>query len=173
MNPRLAALALAGFLLFALSQAWRSGGNVPPEESLDSVAGFQLTTNRYAKRERRADLWRWPVASHTDPSLAGDKNRTTGATKQANAVTVLRTNATSRIANELVVTLPAGAKIQDLLNVLGGDVELVGVDEDKTVRVRLQGACRGCPGATMTMKMGIERILKERVPEVKQVVAVA
>jgi Fe-S cluster biogenesis protein NfuA len=55
----------------------------------------------------------------------------------------------------------------------GGDVELIGVDEDKTVRVRLQGACRGCPGATMTMKMGIERILKERVPEVKQVVAVA
>jgi Fe-S cluster biogenesis protein NfuA len=54
----------------------------------------------------------------------------------------------------------------------GGDVELLGVDEDKTVRVRLQGACRGCPGATMTMRMGIERILKERVPEVKQVVAV-
>ena len=55
----------------------------------------------------------------------------------------------------------------------GGDVELLGVDEDKTVRVRLQGACRGCPGATMTMKMGIERLLKERVPDVKQVVAVA
>lgn len=55
----------------------------------------------------------------------------------------------------------------------GGDVELIGIDEDKTVRVRLQGACRGCPGATMTMKMGIERILKEHVPEVKQVVAVA
>ena len=55
----------------------------------------------------------------------------------------------------------------------GGDVQLLGVDEDKTVRVRLQGACKGCPGATMTMKMGIERILKERVPDVKQVVAVA
>ncbi len=55
----------------------------------------------------------------------------------------------------------------------GGDVELIGIDEDKTVRLRLQGACRGCPGATMTMKMGIERILKEHVPEVKQVVAVA
>ena len=50
---------------------------------------------------------------------------------------------------------------------------MVGVDdEDKTVRVRLQGACRGCPGALMTMRMGIERILKERVPEVKEVVAV-
>ncbi|OHB68736.1 MAG: hypothetical protein A2Y77_06570 [Planctomycetes bacterium RBG_13_62_9] len=55
----------------------------------------------------------------------------------------------------------------------GGDVQLVGVDADKTVRVRLQGACRGCPGATMTMRMGIERILRDRVPEVKQVVAVA
>jgi Fe-S cluster biogenesis protein NfuA len=55
----------------------------------------------------------------------------------------------------------------------GGDVELVGVDPDKTVRVRLQGACRGCPGALMTMRMGIERILKERVPDVKQVVAVS
>ena len=54
----------------------------------------------------------------------------------------------------------------------GGDVELVSIDEDKTVNVRLQGACQGCPGAAMTMKMGIERILKEKVPEVKQVVAV-
>jgi len=54
----------------------------------------------------------------------------------------------------------------------GGDVELVSIDEDNTVNVRLQGACQGCPGAAMTMKMGIERILKEKVPEVKQVVAV-
>lgn len=55
----------------------------------------------------------------------------------------------------------------------GGDVEYMGVGDDNTVKVRLQGACRGCPGATMTMKMGIERILKERVPEVKEVVAVS
>ena len=55
----------------------------------------------------------------------------------------------------------------------GGDVQLVGVDEDKTVKVRLQGACQGCPGAAMTMKMGIERILRQRLPEVKEVVAVA
>jgi len=54
----------------------------------------------------------------------------------------------------------------------GGDVELVGIDEENTVSVRLQGACQGCPGATMTMKMGIERILKEQIPEIKQVVAV-
>jgi Fe-S cluster biogenesis protein NfuA len=53
----------------------------------------------------------------------------------------------------------------------GGDVELVGTDDDNTVKVRLQGACQGCPGAAMTMKMGIERILKEKVPEVKEVIA--
>jgi Fe-S cluster biogenesis protein NfuA len=53
----------------------------------------------------------------------------------------------------------------------GGDVELVSIDQDNTVNVRLQGACQGCPGAAMTMKMGIERILKQKVPEVKQVVA--
>lgn len=55
----------------------------------------------------------------------------------------------------------------------GGDVQLVGIDEDNTVKVRLQGACQGCPGAAMTMKMGIERILKEKVPEVKEVVPVS
>ena len=54
----------------------------------------------------------------------------------------------------------------------GGDVELVGIDDDNTVKVRLQGACQGCPGATMTMKMGIERILREKVPEIKEVIAV-
>jgi len=54
----------------------------------------------------------------------------------------------------------------------GGDVELVGTDDDNTVKVRLQGACQGCPGAAMTMKMGLERILKEKVPEVKEVIAV-
>jgi len=54
----------------------------------------------------------------------------------------------------------------------GGDIELVGTDGDNTVRVRLQGACQGCPGAQMTMQMGIEIILRERVPEVKEVIAV-
>jgi Fe-S cluster biogenesis protein NfuA len=62
--------------------------------------------------------------------------------------------------------------IRPMLQNDGGDIELVGIDEDKSVRVRLQGACRGCPGAQMTLKMGVERLLKERVPEVKQVVSV-
>ncbi len=54
----------------------------------------------------------------------------------------------------------------------GGDIELVDVTDDGVVQVRLQGACRGCPGAVMTLKMGVERILKERVPEVKSVESV-
>ena len=54
----------------------------------------------------------------------------------------------------------------------GGDVELVGTDEDNNVKVRLQGACQGCPGAQMTLKMGIEQLLKENIPEVKEVIAV-
>ena len=62
--------------------------------------------------------------------------------------------------------------IRPSLQAHGGDVELAGIKEDNTVSIRLQGACQGCPGATMTMKMGIERILKDRVPEVKEVVAV-
>jgi len=62
--------------------------------------------------------------------------------------------------------------IRSALQSHGGDVELVGIDDDNTVKVRLQGACQGCPGAAMTMKSGIERILKEMVPDVKEVVAV-
>ncbi len=53
----------------------------------------------------------------------------------------------------------------------GGDVELVDV-EDGTVKVRLTGACAGCPMAAMTLKMGIEQILKQELPEIKEVVAV-
>jgi Fe-S cluster biogenesis protein NfuA len=55
----------------------------------------------------------------------------------------------------------------------GGDVELVEVTEDGIVKVRLQGACKGCPMAQMTLQMGIERIIKEKVPDVKSVQAVA
>lgn len=53
----------------------------------------------------------------------------------------------------------------------GGGVELVDVT-DGTVKVRLTGACGGCPMATMTLKQGVERVIKEQVPEVVEVVAV-
>jgi Fe-S cluster biogenesis protein NfuA len=63
--------------------------------------------------------------------------------------------------------------IRPLLQADGGDIELVGVDEPSgTVSVRLQGACRGCPSAAMTLRMGVERHLKEKVPAVKKLVAV-
>ena len=62
--------------------------------------------------------------------------------------------------------------IRPMLQNDGGDIELVGIDEDNTVKVRLQGACKGCPGAQMTLKMGVERLLKEKLPQVKEVVAV-
>jgi Fe-S cluster biogenesis protein NfuA len=63
-------------------------------------------------------------------------------------------------------------KIRPALQGDGGDVELVEVGEDGTVKVRLKGACGGCPMSQMTLKMGIERILKKEVPEVKSVEAV-
>ena len=62
-------------------------------------------------------------------------------------------------------------KIRPSLMRDGGNVELVDVN-DGTVQLRLTGACAGCPMSTMTLKMGIERILKQEIPEVKEVVAV-
>jgi len=61
--------------------------------------------------------------------------------------------------------------IRPMLQNDGGDIELVEVTASNEVKVRLQGACRGCPGAQITLKMGVERLLKERVPEVKEVIA--
>ena len=69
-------------------------------------------------------------------------------------------------------------KVEELLEKIrpalvrdGGNVELVEVT-DGTVKVKLTGACAGCPMSTMTLKNGIERILKQEIPEVKEVVAV-
>ncbi len=63
------------------------------------------------------------------------------------------------------------AEIRPALQADGGDVELVDVSQG-VVKLKLKGACVGCPVATMTLKQGIERLLKKRVPEVKEVVAV-
>jgi Fe-S cluster biogenesis protein NfuA len=62
-------------------------------------------------------------------------------------------------------------KIRPALMADGGNVELVEV-EDGVVKVKLTGACSGCPMSQMTLKMGIERHLKREVPEIKEVVAV-
>jgi len=63
-------------------------------------------------------------------------------------------------------------KIRPSLQADGGDVELVEVTPDGVVKVRLTGACGGCPMSQMTLKMGIEKVLKEEVPELKEVVAI-
>jgi Fe-S cluster biogenesis protein NfuA len=63
------------------------------------------------------------------------------------------------------------AQIRPALQADGGDVELVNVT-DGVVKLKLTGACSGCPMSTMTLKMGIERVLKEQIPEIKEVVAV-
>jgi Fe-S cluster biogenesis protein NfuA len=63
-------------------------------------------------------------------------------------------------------------KIRPMLQADGGNVELIEVGEDGVVKVRLQGACAGCPMSQMTLKNGIEKILKEAVPEVTSVVNV-
>ncbi|MGB7568727.1 MAG: NifU family protein [Chitinivibrionales bacterium] len=60
-------------------------------------------------------------------------------------------------------------QIRPNLQADGGDIELIEVTDDGTVKVRLQGACHGCPGAAMTLKMGVERLLKKSIPEIKTV----
>lgn len=55
----------------------------------------------------------------------------------------------------------------------GGDIELVSVDENGVVKVRLKGACGSCPMSTMTLKNGVEKFLKQQIPAVKEVVQVA
>ncbi|MGD8967755.1 MAG: NifU family protein [Anaerolineae bacterium] len=62
--------------------------------------------------------------------------------------------------------------IRPQLQADGGGVDLVDVNEEGIVSVRLTGACGGCPMSTMTLKMGIERLLLKQVPEVKRVEAV-
>ena len=69
-------------------------------------------------------------------------------------------------------------KVEEVLDMIrpsliadGGNVELVSVEGDGTVKLKLTGACAGCPMSTMTLKQGIERILKQEIPEVKEVVS--
>ncbi len=62
-------------------------------------------------------------------------------------------------------------KIRPLVQADGGDVELVGVDDEGVVTVRLRGACIGCPSAAITLTLGIERSLMQEIPEVTRVVS--
>jgi Fe-S cluster biogenesis protein NfuA len=63
-------------------------------------------------------------------------------------------------------------QIRPQLQADGGNVELVDVTPDNVVYLRLQGACAGCPMSQMTLKNGIERVMKQKIPEIKAVEAV-
>jgi Fe-S cluster biogenesis protein NfuA len=64
------------------------------------------------------------------------------------------------------------SKVKPLLQRDGGDVELVDVQPDGVVKVRLTGACSGCPMSTLTLKNAIEETIKKEIPEVKSVIQV-
>lgn len=68
------------------------------------------------------------------------------------------------------------ARVQEVIDQIrpnlqadGGDIELIDVTPEGVVKVKLQGACSGCPGAAMTLKMGVEKMLKKHIPEVTAV----
>lgn len=70
-------------------------------------------------------------------------------------------------------------KVEEILNLVrpaiqsdGGDVELINIRDDNVIEVKLKGACGTCPMATYTLKAGIERVMKEHIPEVKEVISV-
>jgi Fe-S cluster biogenesis protein NfuA len=76
-------------------------------------------------------------------------------------------------------TQPMHDKVQGVINLIrpavqadGGDIELVGVTSEGVVQIRFHGACHGCPSSTMTLQMGIERNLREKVPEITGVIPV-
>ena len=63
-------------------------------------------------------------------------------------------------------------KIRPMLQADGGNVELIDVSSEGVVKLKLTGTCGCCPMSSMTLKMGIERIIKQEVPEVKEIVAI-
>ena len=74
---------------------------------------------------------------------------------------------------------PIRERVQEVINLIrpavqadGGDIELVDVSPDGVVQIRFHGACHGCPSSTMTLQMGIERNLREKVPEITAVIPV-
>ena len=63
------------------------------------------------------------------------------------------------------------SKVRPSLQADGGDIRLLDVTEDGVVKVQLMGACSGCPMSQMTLKEGVEKLIKQEVPEVKEVVS--
>ena len=76
--------------------------------------------------------------------------------------------------------LPVRDRVQGVINLIrpavqadGGDIELVNITKEGVVEIRLHGACHGCPSSNLTLQMGIERNLRDKIPEVTGVVPVA
>ncbi|MBI2251835.1 MAG: NifU family protein [Armatimonadetes bacterium] len=88
-------------------------------------------------------------------------------------VNITKTKKTESNSKELKKKVEiALSQVRPYLQADGGDVELIDVDEiSKTVKVRLIGACAGCPGASMTLKAGVEEVIMKNVPEIKKVEA--
>jgi Fe-S cluster biogenesis protein NfuA len=70
------------------------------------------------------------------------------------------------------IILSAISEVRPYLKADGGDVELVDLTPDNTVKVRLSGACDGCPFSMMTLKAGIEQAIRKKFPEMKELIAV-
>ena len=68
--------------------------------------------------------------------------------------------------------LKALERVRPYLQSDGGDISLIEITEDNTVKVKLQGACHGCPFSVQTLKAGVEQALMQEVPEIKEVVSV-
>jgi Fe-S cluster biogenesis protein NfuA len=100
--------------------------------------------------------------------LAGDDRHQTGYSSRVTPGLLGMKEGTS-VESEVRKALE---EVRPMLQADGGDVELVEVTEDGIVRVRLQGACQGCPMSQMTVKNGIEQLLVEKVPGVAEVEAV-
>ena len=85
----------------------------------------------------------------------------------------------ARIVSQPAKTATMKEKVQTVIDLIrpavqadGGDIELVDVSDQGVVKIRFHGACHGCPSSTMTLQYGIEQNLRERVPEVTQVIPV-
>ena len=104
------------------------------------------------------------VAGHAQTLEHATRER--ARTDRARRTVVLVVTVTRTLAVEVVTLHTTG---ESLTAADGGDVELINITEDGIVEVKLQGACGSCPMATLTLKAGIERVLKEHIKEVKEV----
>ena len=100
---------------------------------------------------------------------SGANFKANSGTRDRHAVNSIAKKGTNPMKEQVQAAID---KIRPMLKADGGDVELIDVSADGVVQVRLQGACSGCPMSQMTLKNGIERVIKQEVPQVKTVESV-